>query len=87
MMSYGNILPQGPADPMAARSLQYLTRHVLRFGKLFRRLLELSAANFVKLNISGELVLYYWNKVVQATNGPSELIAGTVLLIYKMFLL
>ena len=35
-----------------------------------------NTAHFVTLPMCGDLVLYYWSKVVQATTGPPEQIAG-----------
>ncbi|KAH8118388.1 ARM repeat-containing protein [Phellopilus nigrolimitatus] len=68
---------QRPSDQIAARSLDYLTRHTRQFGKLFRRMQQLYCSKFVALNKCSDLVLYYWSKVVQATNGPSEIIADS----------
>ena len=63
-------------DAMTERTVDLLTRHVRVFGKLFRRMQRDNAANFVTLPMCGDLVLYYWSKVVQATNGKPEQIAG-----------
>ena len=52
------------------------TRHVTLFGRFFRRLQQLDAQHFVKLPGSGDLILWYWNKVFEATGGPEEYIAG-----------
>ena len=65
-----------PTDPVAQRALDLFTRHVRIFGKLFRRMQRSSTARFVALPMCGDLVLYYWSKVVQATTGPPEQIAG-----------
>ncbi len=65
-----------PSDPISQRSLDLLTRHVRVFGKLFRRMQRDSPAHFVALPMCGDLVLYYWGKVVQATTGPPEQMAG-----------
>lgn len=59
------------------RSIDFLTRHIRLFGKFFRRLQQLAVNRFVALPLCSDLVLYYWSKVVQATNGPSEYIAGS----------
>ena len=69
--------PEGPSDRNAALSIDYLTRHIRQYGKLFRRMQQLSCARFVSLNTCSDLVLYYWSKVVQATDAPPESIAGT----------
>ena len=65
-----------PSDPLGIRSLDYLARHVRQYGKLFRRMQQLTKDNFVSMQARSELVLYYWSKVVQATNSPSNYIAG-----------
>ncbi|KAG2110216.1 uncharacterized protein F5147DRAFT_772483 [Suillus discolor] len=44
-----------------------LTHHV-------RRLQQLKPKKFVQLPTANQIVLYYWDRVVQATNGPPELI-------------
>lgn len=71
---------QPSADQTIQRNITNFTRHILLFGKLFRRLQQLDSARFVLLPMCSDLVLYYWSKVVQATNGPPELIKGTHLL-------
>lgn len=70
-------LQSAPTDQISARSVDILTRHVRLFGKLFRRMQELSHPKFVALPLCGDLVLYYWSKVVQASSAPAEAIAGT----------
>ena len=55
-----------------------LTRHVRLFGKFFRRVQQLSFIKFVKLPLCSELILYYWNKVVQASEMPAEAMAGAL---------
>lgn len=69
----------GQADPCARRSVDILTRHIRTFGKFFRRLQRLSHARFAALNMCSDLILYYWDQVVGATSGPSEMIAGRCL--------
>ena len=70
-------LQSAPTNQIGARSIDILTRHVRLFGKLFRRMQELSHPKFVALPLCGDLVLYYWSKVVQASSAPAEAIAGT----------
>ena len=65
-----------PGDATTQRSLDLLTRHVRVFGKLFRRMQRDNPAHFVTLPMCGDLVLYYWSKVVQATSGTPDQIAG-----------
>ncbi|KIJ70097.1 hypothetical protein HYDPIDRAFT_178457 [Hydnomerulius pinastri MD-312] len=56
------------SDHITAASIDRLTRHVRVFGKFFRRLQQLDPGKFVELPSCNEMVLYYWSKVVQATN-------------------
>ncbi|EGN93009.1 hypothetical protein SERLA73DRAFT_116383 [Serpula lacrymans var. lacrymans S7.3] len=60
--------------PTASKAIDQLTRHVRVFGKFFRRLQQLVTPKFVELPMCDDLVLYYWSKVVQATDAPSEFI-------------
>ena len=69
-----------PADARVAElSIRSLTRHVTLFGKFFRRLQQLDSVRFVQLPLSGDLVLWYWNTVVEATGGPVEYIEGKLI--------
>lgn len=61
-------------DPIMPVTIDILTRHVRVFGKFFRRLQQLEPAKFVELPTCNAMVLYYWEKVVQAANGPSDMI-------------
>ncbi|KAI0755466.1 ARM repeat-containing protein [Irpex lacteus] len=63
-----------PPNSPAESSIRTLTRHVRLFGKFFRRLQQLDVQRFVALPGCGELILYYWSKVVQATGSPPEYI-------------
>jgi hypothetical protein len=56
-------------------TLEGLTRHIRTIGKFFRRLQQLSGARFVTMPLADKLVLYYWDKVVQSTQG-ADLISG-----------
>lgn len=69
-------LGAAPNDPVTQRALELLTRHLRVFGKLFRRMQRDAKVHFVSLPMCGDLVLYYWSKVVQATTGSPEQIAG-----------
>ncbi|KIP12739.1 hypothetical protein PHLGIDRAFT_97377 [Phlebiopsis gigantea 11061_1 CR5-6] len=62
------------ANPVTNKSIEQLTLHIRSFGKFFRRLQQLDAKRFVALPSCSDLILYYWNKVVQATNSPSDYI-------------
>jgi hypothetical protein len=64
-----------PPDPIALRSLNSIYKSVCTFGKFFRRLQQIDVARFVELQLCDDLVLYYWEKVVQA-NASAELIEG-----------
>jgi len=66
------------SDPITTLSIDRLTRHIRVFGKFFRRLQQLDAAKFVELPGCNDMVLYYWSKVVEATDHRSEdMIQGT----------
>ncbi|KAJ3559178.1 hypothetical protein NM688_g492 [Phlebia brevispora] len=66
--------PSGEAARLTELSIRTLTRHVVLFAKFFRRLQQLDATRFVLLPMSSDLILWYWNKVVEATGGPAEYI-------------
>jgi hypothetical protein len=66
-----------PPDPIVLRSLNLIYKSVCTFGKYFRRLQQIDVARFVELPLCDDLVLYYWEKVVQA-NASAELIEGTL---------
>jgi len=68
-----------PDTPLVLLAVERATRHVRAFGKFFRRLQQLEAKKFVLLPICTDIVLYYWNKVVQSTEVSPELIDGTTL--------
>ncbi|KAI0375701.1 ARM repeat-containing protein [Pilatotrama ljubarskyi] len=77
-------LGAAPSDSASQRALDLLTRHVRVFGKLFRRMQRDATAHFVTLPMCGDLVLYYWSKVVQATTGPPEQIADSALVTFPV---
>lgn len=58
-------------------AIKLLTKHLLAFGKLFRRIQQLSRERFAALPTCGDLVLFYWSEVVAAANVSSQMIAGT----------
>ncbi|EIN10324.1 ARM repeat-containing protein [Punctularia strigosozonata HHB-11173 SS5] len=70
-------LAPAPNANAARAAVDRLTRHVRLFGKCFRRFQQLGAQRFIGLPYCNDLVLYYWSKVVQAANGPPELIADS----------
>lgn len=65
-----------PATPVSKQSIETLTRHIRLFGKLFKRLQQLDPVKFVKLPSCSDLILYYWSKVVQATNSSNDQVEG-----------
>ena len=67
-----------PPDLIALRSLNLIYKSVCTFGKYFRRLQQVDVARFVELPLCDDLVLYYWEKVVQA-NASAELIEGMLM--------
>jgi len=71
-----------PNTPSVLLAIEKITRHVRTFGKFFRRFQQLDTKKFVLLPICTDIVLYYWNKVVQSTEVSPELINGTLLRIY-----
>ncbi|KAI0832484.1 ARM repeat-containing protein [Trametes gibbosa] len=77
-------LGTAPSDPVTQRAFELLTRHVRIFGKLFRRMQRDTTSHFVTLPMCGDLVLYYWSKVVQATTGSADQIADSPLVIYPV---
>lgn len=64
-------------DPSTAASLLRLTKHVRLFGKYFRRTQMFSTARFVHMPESRQLVMFYWGKVVAATQAPGRAIADS----------
>lgn len=75
-----------PPDPIALRSLNLIYKSVCTFGKFFRRLQQVDAARFVELPLCDDLVLYYWQKVVQA-NASAELIEDTETAVFPVRIL
>ncbi|KAL4076110.1 ARM repeat-containing protein [Scleroderma citrinum] len=61
-------------SPVTPVTVDKLTRHVRVFGKFFRRLQQLEPAKFIELPTCNDMVLYYWENVVQATNGSTDMI-------------
>ncbi|KZT71615.1 ARM repeat-containing protein [Daedalea quercina L-15889] len=77
-------LQTAPTNQIGIRSVDTLTRHVRLFGKLFRRMQQLSTSRFVTLPLCSDLVLYYWSKVVQASNASADAIADTSTAIFPV---
>lgn len=58
------------------RTVVLLTKHLRTFGKIFRRLQQLSPERFVSLPMCGDLIMSYWSQIVDSTNYPQNLICG-----------
>ncbi|KZP00014.1 ARM repeat-containing protein [Calocera viscosa TUFC12733] len=58
-------------DPAMAATLTLLTRHVMVFGKVFRRLCQLKRDAFVSHLSTPHLITFYWNLVTNATQLPT----------------
>ncbi|KAF8272542.1 ARM repeat-containing protein [Lactarius quietus] len=73
-------------DPIALHSLNLLYKYVRTFGKFFRRVQHLDVARFVELPLCDDLILYYWEKVVQA-NSSAELIEDSETAVFPVRIL
>ncbi|KAI0268377.1 ARM repeat-containing protein [Gloeopeniophorella convolvens] len=73
-------------DRIALYSLELLYKHVRTFGKFFRRVQQLDVARFVELPVCDDLILYYWDKVVQA-NSAAELIDDSSIAVFPVRIL
>ncbi|KAH9947240.1 ARM repeat-containing protein [Amylocystis lapponica] len=71
-------------DVHTRRSVDLFTRHIRAFGKLYRRMQQLTVARFVALPGCSDLVLYYWSKVGQARNSPPEYIADSPIAVFPV---
>ncbi|KZO89765.1 hypothetical protein CALVIDRAFT_569640 [Calocera viscosa TUFC12733] len=58
------------SDPPISATLTLLTRHVMVFGKVFRRLCQLKRDAFVSYLFTPHLITFYWNLVTNATQLP-----------------
>jgi hypothetical protein len=56
--------------------VKILTKHTLAFGKYFRRTQQLSQQRFAQLPMCGDLILFYWSQIVEASSSPENAIAG-----------
>ncbi|KAF9534185.1 armadillo-type protein [Crepidotus variabilis] len=64
-------------DDATRQTILVLTKHLRVFGKLFRRLQQLSIDRFTNLAISTELVLFYWGEIVDSTNYSESVISDS----------
>ncbi|KAF9653383.1 ARM repeat-containing protein [Thelephora ganbajun] len=76
-----------PNTPPVLLTVEKITQHVRAFGKFFRRLQQLETKKFVLLPICTDVVLYYWNKVVQSTEVSPELINDTPFAVFPVRML
>ncbi|PVG00491.1 ARM repeat-containing protein [Serendipita vermifera] len=60
----------------------YISRHVRLFGKYFRKTQAFSTAKFIKMPNCRTLVLFYWERVVQAANSPPNMIHDSETVIF-----
>ncbi|KAK0230961.1 armadillo-type protein [Armillaria fumosa] len=67
--------------------VETLTTHIRHIGKFFRRLSQLSHSRFVELPMCGDLIMFYWSLVVQATSGEVGLIEDSPTAIYPVRIL
>ncbi|TFK29370.1 ran binding protein 11 [Coprinopsis marcescibilis] len=63
---------QNPSLENYLPAIKILTKHLLAFGKFFRRLQQLSHQRFASLPMCGDLVLFYWSQIVEATEALSQ---------------
>ncbi|KIM90936.1 hypothetical protein PILCRDRAFT_1173 [Piloderma croceum F 1598] len=71
-------------DSTTRHSIDQLSRHVRLLGKFFRRLQQLNVSRFVEQPMCSDIVLYYWSKVVEATNAPSGMISDSNEAVYPV---
>lgn len=71
-----NAIQQNPSMGSYLPSVKILTKHIITFGKFFRRMQVLSHQRFALLPMCGDLVLFYWSQVVDASSSPEGSIAG-----------
>lgn len=82
VMSLGQGLPN-----QSSRTIKALTKHIRSMGKFFRRMQQLSHQRFVLLPTCGDIILYLWSQVVEATSGPQELIGDSDEVAYPLVFL
>lgn len=68
----------------ASPFLKILSHHLISFGKLFRRLQQLSPTRFVALPTCSELIFFYWSQIVDASNEPLERVSDSDGAIYPV---
>lgn len=74
-----------PSDgSVEASSVQWLSKHVRTYGKMFRRLQQLDKNRFVNLPNCTPLVLYYWNQVVLSTQAPASSVQGKLVFVFRL---
>ncbi|KAG8934669.1 hypothetical protein FRC02_009496 [Tulasnella sp. 418] len=80
-------LKQIPASDVTIKTLELITRRVKAFGKGFRRMQQTGIVRFVTLPGCSQLVLYYWDRVMEATNALPEYTADSPHAVYPVQLL
>ncbi|KDQ20506.1 hypothetical protein BOTBODRAFT_309717 [Botryobasidium botryosum FD-172 SS1] len=70
------------ADATGLKCIDFFTRHIRLFGKVFRRMQQLSLFRFGLLPQCSNLTLFYWSKIVEATGGPAEYVADEQTAVY-----
>ncbi|KAF8341568.1 ran binding protein 11 [Cantharellus anzutake] len=60
--------PSAHPDAVGLKSIQYLTKHLKAFGKLFRKMQQSAVPRFLALPECAPLIMYYWNKVIEANS-------------------
>jgi hypothetical protein len=70
---------QATPSQTTQRGLERLNNHVATYGKFFRRLQQQDKNRFTALPGFTEVVIFYWSKVVQSTQAPSDFVAGILL--------
>lgn len=77
-------MSQNPAMASYQPVVKILTKHILTFGKYFRRTQQLGQQRFAQLPTCGDLVLFYWSQIVEASSSPESMIADSVEVLYPL---
>jgi hypothetical protein len=67
---------QGLDNGILTSSLKELNLHIRELGHCFRRMQQFSTAQFCKVDLAADVVLYGWSQVVEAGNAPPEAASG-----------
>ncbi|KAJ3548466.1 hypothetical protein NMY22_g1252 [Coprinellus aureogranulatus] len=77
-------MSQNPAMSPYLPVAKILTKHILTFGKYFRRTQQLSQQRFAQLPSCGDLVLFYWSQIEEASSSPEHTIADSDEVLYPL---